>query len=171
MEFKPKDIRRQHIKAPYFEDARADIAPGYSTRKTERALRDEIIHAISAMGGGGVVFIEGTYLDESGRKRYGWLIEFNYEGHNGRIQVAALPIKIDTGQKQKQAMRQALYVVVQQLKAQLTAQVFSPGYMAITPYLLIPGHDKTLGEMVIEANRLPNLNPPQILTDRVNQRS
>lgn len=146
------------IQVPYFEDARADIAPGYAATKNATVLQSEITASIALLGGQGVILRPGTF--GAGKdKRYGYRIDFSVNGYPSVMQAAALPMRTETVAKKAQALKQALWVMNMQLKAMITAQVFTPGYAPLVQFMLVPGTDKTVGEMVLIKNSVPNLNP------------
>lgn len=146
------------IKVPFWEDARADSAPGYRTRKSAEQLQSEIAHLIGRLGGQAAVFTQGIY--GAGRdKRYGYQVSFNFLGRPAMMQVAALPMRREAPGKKRDALIHALYTVAEQLRAQIVARVMSPGYEPLVQFMLVPGTDKTVGELVLISNGVPNLNP------------
>lgn len=146
------------IFVPYWEDARADSAPGYRTRKSADQLQAEIAQLIARLGGQAAIFTQGTF-GTGKQKRYGYEITFNFLGRAAVMQVAALPLRSETPHKKNATMIHALYCVAEQLRAQIVARVMSPGYEPLVQFLLVPGTDKTVGELVLISNDVPNLNP------------
>ncbi|MCL4248304.1 MAG: hypothetical protein KJ065_09175 [Anaerolineae bacterium] len=152
------EMQANSIKVPYFEDARADLTPGYATTKSAERLQTDIAQLIIRLGGSGPTFLQGSF--GSGReKRYGYEVTFTFGGRPAVMQVAALPIRRETYQKKIQALRHALYTIVEQLKTQIAARIMSPGYEPLVQFLLVPGTGKTVGELVLISNDVPNLNP------------
>lgn len=150
------------IVVPFWEDARADYAPYYrsgeakgrTVEQAQAAVSDELMK----LGARGARFTEGYFGDKP--KRYGYVIEFNFNGAPGVIQVAGLPIKGQvTDYKLKNVRVQALLNVRDWLKAAVTAQVFSPGSYPLMQYLLVDGK-RTLAQYMIEEYKLPENNPP-----------
>jgi hypothetical protein len=166
--FTPTEDMEYGIKVPYIEDARADFAPYYSSRGTIQEAQSEIIGAIIKMGGSGVIFREGFF--GAAPKRYGYVVEFQLGGAKARMQVAGLPMKHkETKAKKTQVLLQALLNLRDWLKAAVTAQVFSPGNNALIQFLLVDGN-RTIGEMLVQDRRLPNMNPalpaPEIVVSK-----
>ena len=135
-------------------------------------LQSEIVALLVRLGAGGIAFQQGKF--ESIRHtppkglivRYGYLIHFNVQGHPHQMQVAALPLRSETSAKKQQVLRQALFVVRDQLKAMVTAIVFAPGSAPLVPYMLVPGTQQTVGEYILSSANLPNMNP-QLAAGRI----
>lgn len=157
-QFTPDDTTLQLVRVPDFEDARKDVAPGYSTHKTIERLQGDITQAIAQLGGGQIVIMQGSYT-VSGRKRYGYEIRFTYGQQPAVMQVAGLPMRKETPDKANQVRKQALYLVLQWLQTALTSMLFTPGYAPLVQFMLVPGQDKTVGEMFLLQSGLVNSNP------------
>lgn len=145
------NMNDQALKVPFIEDARADFAPFYSTSKSVEMLQSEVIAEVAKLGGGGVSFVEGFFGEKP--KRYGYLIEFNVNGHPARMVAAGLPMRTETPNKREQVRKQALANVREWLKAAVTARVFSPGANPLVQFLLVDG-DRTLIEALFEGKQL-----------------
>lgn len=139
------------IKVPFVEDVRADTAPGYSTGKSVETLQDEIRAEVGKLGGGGTTFREGFFGDKP--RRYGFIVQFNINGHPAQMVVAGLPMRSETPAKREQVKRQALFNVREWLKAAVTARVFSPGANPLVQFLLVDGQ-RTLVEAMFEGGQL-----------------
>lgn len=162
MNFKADNDSTELLQPPYFEDARADIAPGYGTSISIDRLQAEIVKLLVRLGAGGIYFQSGRFEGVRSKPlavRYGYVIRFNVQGHPHQMQVAALPIRSETAVRKQQALRQALFVVRDQLKAAVTAIVFAPGSTPLVPYMLVPGTQQTVGEYILASASVPNMNP------------
>lgn len=155
--FTPTEQQIAGVKVPFFEDARADLAPYYSSDKRIIDAQQEVVVELSKLGAGGVQFLEGFFGVKP--KRYGYEIRFAYLGGNGRMQVAGLPIKMEaTSKKVTQVRVQALLNVRDWLKSAVTSQIFAPGSYPLMQYLLV-NPQQTLAEAALEARGLPDMNP------------
>jgi hypothetical protein len=158
-QFTPTD-KHQVIQVPHIEDARADFAPHYRSRKTVIQAQAEVTAEMGKLGGGVIAFDEG-YFGTGEQKRYGYILRFVYGGAEGVIRVAGLPMKgRKTDAKIRQVRLQALLNVRDWLKAAVTSQVFSPGSEPLIGHLLVPGTDKTVADHIAEQGKLPRINPP-----------
>lgn len=137
---------------PFFEDARADHAPYYSSTKTLRAVRTEVIAEMAKLDAAVVSFREGFF--GNGPRRYGYEITFIYGSTRGRIAVAGLPLRNETPAKIVRVRVQALLIVRDWLKASVTQPVFSPGSSPLMQFLLVDG-ERTLAQFLQEERRLP----------------
>lgn len=138
----------KEAKAPYFEDARSDLAPYYNVKEwTVSKAKAAITAEIGKLGGAVTAFHEGYFGDAP--RRHGYLIEFVLNGAPGRIQVAGLPIRKMTDVKLDKARVQALLNVRDWLKTAVTSMIFSPGNNPLIPHLLNKG-GKTLAEFIAE---------------------
>lgn len=151
------DETRQRIEIPVFEDARADFAPYYRSRKPLEEAKSEVLTEMAKLGAGGIQFVPGHFGDDP--KRYGYVIRYWYGGVEGLIRVAGLPLRSETDSKVVKVRRQALLNVRDWLKAMVTQQVFSPGSEPLIQFLLVDGR-RTVTEAIIESGHLPQLNPP-----------
>lgn len=157
MNFVPDEKKlASEIDVPYFEDATTARhgVHGQSTSKTLDVLQAEIRSAIGLLGGSVQAFVPGTFVGK--RKRYGYELHFELSGQEGRIRIAALPLKSETETKKRQALKQALYTVREQLVAQYNMLLLSPGGNPLLPYLLIDG--KTVAEVYEERFAVPMLS-------------
>lgn len=145
------------LHVPFYEDADASTAPGYSTSKSPESLQAEIIMLIAELGGTQPMFRAGAF-ELSGRKRYGYVLEFHFAGMPAAMKVAGLPMRTETATKKRQVQAHALYVIREWLIAQKTARIFSPGSEPLAQYILA-GPDNgniTFGEFVA-SGRLASL--------------
>lgn len=146
------------IEVPYFEDARADFAPYYAVRnKSLTQAQAEVTSELAKLGASVLMFQEGKF--QSGRLfRHGYSIHFMFGGRPGLIRVAGLPIRMkETDIKVKQVKLQALYNVRDWLKTAITNRVFSPGSVALIPFMLAdttPGQERTVADMLMDGNMI-----------------
>jgi len=147
------------IEVPFFEDARAQTAPFYASNKSIEVAQREVRDYLGKLKAEMVMFIEGEFTDGTAT-RYGYEIRFSYQGAQGLIRVAGLPMRRANPQKKKKVLVQALLNVREWVKAAITGSTFSPGMSPLVGFLLVPGNqNQTLQEWIVEKQDLPNLNP------------
>lgn len=155
--FTPDDPNtKDEIPIPFFEEARADYAPYYRTRKTIADAKQELTAALAKLNAIVIHFQEG-HFGTGQQKRYGYQIIYQYHGARGIILVAGLPLKGQhTRTKIDQTRTQALLNVADWWTAALTNQVFSPGSDPLIMNLLADGQ-RTIAQYIRESGRLPAL--------------
>lgn len=147
----------ESIRVPYWEDARADIAPYYSLRDWTLADMMKAVEVEFSKLGAGIRRFRYGVFDIEEQERHGFQIEFVWKGVKGRIVVAGLPMRGEiTDTKLLKVKLQALAVTRDWIKAAVTAQVFSPGAHPLVPHLILPD-GTTMAENVAKVTRLPNL--------------
>lgn len=152
------DQHTPKLDIPFFEDARADFAPYYSSAKSAVQAQLEISTELGKLGSQPIGFIPGLF-GSGNAKRYGYEIRFLYGGVSGVICAAGLPLRRESPKKIEQVRVQALLNVRDWLKAAVTARVFNPGSDVLIPYLLVDGV-RTIADYIADTGRLPRLNPP-----------
>lgn len=115
-----------------------------------------MIAEFDKLDAGNVQFHEGFFGDK--QRRYGYEVTFIYAGARGRMQIAGLPMRTATDSKKRRVLLQALSILRDWLKAQVTAQVFAPGNYPLMQFLLVDGK-RTVNEYLIETRKLPVANP------------
>jgi len=148
------DLKIEAQTIPFFEDVKADVAPGYRTRMKPKALQNEIANLLMKLGAGAITFVPGQYPGVP--IRYGYQLRFNLQGIPGRIDIAALPMRTETATKKESAQAQALFLVRDWLQGEVFSTIYRPGTMPLMPYLIGEG-GKTVTEAMIETRRLPML--------------
>lgn len=151
MNFIPDENQDVGARVPFYEDARADYAPYYSTStrrswsvsKAKLALQAEM----SKLGGTIIEYLEGSF--EGDKPRRGFIIKFVLNGKPGRLTVACLPLRRWTQVRHDAARIQALLIIRDWLKAQVTSMIFSPGNNPLIPHLL-NASGQTLAEMIAD---------------------
>lgn len=149
--------------AAYADHLRA--APdGPARAAAEAKLREEVLTSLAQLGASDTVLQSGAFEYKRpgvmGNVRYGYVIRFRAHGQPAQMQVAGLPIRTnDSSSKRDAVRRQALFVTALQLKAMITALVFAPGSAPLIQYVLVPGTQHTVGEYVVTAGGVPNMNP------------
>ncbi len=114
MTFIPDDMEKKEAIVPWFEDAKAELGiKGHSTSKSLTELEIEIKAALSRLGGGVTSFITGKF--DTRPSRIGYEIRFNYGSREGKIEIAALPLKKWTATRETQSKKQARYSVREML--------------------------------------------------------
>lgn len=164
MKFQPDSPAGKEIEVPFFEDARADVAPGYDIRRPIQDLKSDVINVLAQLGAADIHIQSGKFEYRkpgvTNGARYGFLIQFTVYGQPAQMQVAGLPMRqTDTEVKREKVLRQALFVVHLQLKAMITVRVFSPGSAPLIQYVLVPGTEHTVSEYIATARGIPNMNP------------
>jgi hypothetical protein len=145
----------------YFEDSTTEHIPGYSCTRSTEALQGAISKVLHRMGADGVWFSRpGMFVGSPPRD--GYEIGFKFGKMAGRITCAALPLRgKDTKYKRDQALKQALFLMLNQLEASLYISINKPAADSLIPYLLDSG-GRTLIETLIDAGSIPMLPMPQI---------
>jgi len=160
MEFVP-DERDEGLTVPYFEEASNSLGVvGYSTNRSEKELRVEIERSMAHLGSAIKSFQSGRFGPEGGPYRYGYVIAFTWQGMEGRISVAGLPIRNETPARVEKSKRHALYSVMLRLEAQFNSQLVMPGDMPLVPYLL-DAKGRSLMEAIAEQQHFPQLPEPK----------
>ncbi|MCD6346410.1 MAG: hypothetical protein J7L96_03215 [Bacteroidales bacterium] len=160
--FRPDQVKKEKI--PYYESARSNYAPYYSSTKQIRQAKSEVIYQMSLLDAYVYNFVDGQYTI-NGLQRYGYEIYFSYGGQPGIIRVAGLPIKSETQAKINKVKIQALLNVRDWLKTSLTQMIFNPGSNPLLLNLLAPGsNDATLGEYFMsgKGNKILALEPGEV---------
>lgn len=159
--FEPDKIQTDEIKAPFIEDARSDFAPFYATTKTLKQAKSEVEKNFAKLGAAVTRFQSGKFTVGS-QMRHGYIVEFNWQGLPGQINIAGLPIRKYTSKKETQVRTQALLNVSQWLQTLITQQVFSPGTSPLVPYLLTD-NGETILEKILKSGVLPQLEAPEVV--------
>lgn len=158
------DDDQWEVEIPYFEDASgADGVVGYSTTQDEAELKEKIRTEVARVGSRVESFVKGHYEDESASgtpDRYGYMIQFTYHGVEGRINVAALPIRKETAARKRQAHRQALFTIWKMLESHYNCRLNMPHDTPLIPFLL-DDKGRTLLEAIQSAGILPQLPSPK----------
>lgn len=154
-------------KVPYYEDARADFAPYYSSEKKIATAKSEVTAELAKLDGGVIAFREGYFGQRP--KRYGYEIEFLLHDRRGVLRVAGLPMWSETETKRRRVLVQALLNVRDWLKVATTQQVFQP--MAGHPlmmHLLVDGR-RTVADYIAARSRLPELAAGDVVDGEFNE--
>lgn len=150
-------------KAVGFEQAYLeDKLAGYESTKAPEFYKNEIL-TLLAQAGATNVFIQRGQVQ--GRTAY--LLHFGWGGADVRIVQVALPTRTSTERAQRQAERQALYHLLNEIRFELERRHFHPDYPAFVPYMLSeakagqdPAERRTLGELIGERLALPAVAGP-----------
>lgn len=149
--------------APFLEDARTNFAPYYSSDKTEKAARDEVVAELVKLGASRVKFQSGRFLIGA-TERHGYNIRYLRHGSEGLIRVAGLPIRKPNQDKIDQVRVQALLNVRDWIKSAVTSRVFSPGSDILLQFTLAdPAKNITVGDLMrsfLQTGQFPQLPPP-----------
>mgnify|MGYP001589214562 CR=1 FL=1 len=159
--FTPHKTEKVHI--PYFEDStKGEGWAGYSTTKSAKTLRAEIIVALARLGGIVSTFQRGTFQVD-GLERQGVRIHYSLENPAGltvpgRLDIAALPCRRPYRNDDK-SFCMALYMLRAGLEGMWYMERLSPGYASLVPWMLGPG-DKTISELWAASPIMSRLLPP-----------
>jgi hypothetical protein len=163
MPFIPDQPQKQQA-VPYIEDVTSSGGwVGQSTTKDIKALQAEVSTALGRLGATVIEFQSGTFPDEYNtmRKRPGYLIRYFYETPDGRsipgkIEVAGLPARKDSPEKEKQSRKMALFMLRDSLEGLWYMQQLSPGLIALLPFMLADsGGDVTFSQKFLSGLTLP----------------
>lgn len=141
-DFTPENTPQLQVEdVPFFEDAKADKASGYTTSKTPEALQMEVTGLIGQLGGAAVRFAAGSFGVKP--KRYGYVVQFvliNAEDKAipCRIPIAGLPMRSETPARKQQVLAQVLYAFRESLQGELNARRYRPGYSPFVAFMVLP---------------------------------
>lgn len=143
---------------PFIEDARADFAPFYNVSKSIKSIEGEVLAELAKLGAGGFI-VPGKFIVD-GLPRYGYELRFSYQGGQGVIRVAGLPIRSAKPSETKiqQVKKQALSNLREWLKCAVTMQIFGDKGAALLPYMLVDDK-QTVGDVLMSTGTLPALEP------------
>ncbi len=158
-QFTPIDQAAQQKRLPFFEEARADFAPYYSTTKKPDDVQAEIVTALGKLGGYGVYFLMGKFGEKP--TRYGYEVRFTLNGAPGLFRVAGMPMRTEDAKKRDRVLAQALCIVREWVTGMVTAKLFMPGTEPLAQYLLVDG-DNTITDFIISRGKLPELPKPKV---------
>lgn len=153
------------LKAPFYEDARSDFAPYYSSNKTLKQAMAEVTGEMGKLNASITKFQTGKF-EVNKQWRFGYAIEFLLNGAPGVIRVAGLPIRSYTAVREDKVRIQCLLNVRDWLKAAVTMQVFSPDTSPLMPYLLVDGK-RTIAEYVLSG--APLALPSQVNVELIEE--
>lgn len=135
------------LEQAYLEDGLA----GYTTTQTEKKLQGEIMSLLISAGATDVSITPGK-VD----KRMAFRLRFVYEGILREIIQVALPTRTRTDRSTAQAQRQALFNLHDSIRMELERRHYQPNIPAFVAYMLMPGENRTLAQMVAN-NDIPAL--------------
>jgi hypothetical protein len=159
MDFVPDTTKKDKIKT-YFEDATSkDGWQGQATTLSVDVLKTKVKNAIDRLGGIVTNFQKGTFMIDD-EKRDGFQILYHIEADNGviipgRIDIAALPIRISfrtkptEGKRREQSLKMALYMLEIALCGTRFLEELSPGYATLMPFTLAD-ENKTIAQLWTE---------------------
>lgn len=147
---------------PYFERARADYAPYYSSSVSVNNAKAQITAELAKLDAAIIAFDEGYFEDENGRRRHGYRVRFMMQGKEGRFKVAGLPMLNQTDKRLNAVRVQALLVVRDWLKGAVLTMVFSPGNNPLVPHLIGKGN-QTLAELIAQQESVDSGDLPLLV--------
>jgi len=131
---------------------------GFSTGKKETTLIAEITAAVSNLGGLVVDVQQGKFTDDTGRSRYGYKFVFSMPGPGSRgramaeIQIAALPLRRWTAQKEMQSKKMALFILRDWLETAFNFQQCTPIETAILIPFMLNENGETLSSSYLSGS-------------------
>lgn len=151
-QFIPKEtkIKRQKIEIPYFNDTQKGQCeiPGAAVTYPPQYYKDQIILLMGKLGAGGVYFVECDIPDEPPRE--GYLMMFNLNGVDGRVEIQALPVR---GHRKSsypgRSLAMALFNIANWLECEVYGQIFRPNSVPLIAHLIGP-EGKTVTEVLVE---------------------
>lgn len=160
MKFVPDELP-DGLQIPYFEDASGRLGiVGHATKRTEKELIIEIERSMAHLEASIDNFVGGRFGEDPGPYRFGYIIDFRWQGQPGRIIVAGLPLRKVTPSRIDHSRRHALISVMLRLQSQFNSQLLMPGDMPLLPYLL-NDRGQTLMDVVAEQQGFPQLEAPK----------
>lgn len=171
MPFVPDQPKRQ-AEVPYFEDAtQAGGWAGHATGKNIDKLQAEISVAIQRLGGVVTTIQSGSFEDENNpkRRRSGYIFYYNIAAptgdiFQGKIEIAALPLRSPSPDKEHKTRCMALYMLRDALNGQWFLQQLSPGYASLLPFMLVDGNN-TISQLWTQKHMFPELPAPRSQED------
>lgn len=158
--FKPMENADKLPSVPFIEDARADYAPFYTTKKSPDDVKVEIIAELAKLGGYATYFVQGIFEGDNKRKRHGYEVHFTHNGAPGMFRVAGLPMRMEDASKRNRVLAQALCIVREWVKGMVTTKMFMPGTEPLAQYLLVDKEGHTVTDYILNAGKLPQLVAP-----------
>lgn len=146
----------------FFEDARADDYPFYSSRKSLADAQLETKNEMEKIGAIKVVFQSGVFV-LNGLKRYGYRVHFLLYGAAGIYPCVGLPMKKENENKKERVLVQCLLNLSALLKAYRTSESFLPGSNPLIPHMLADS-ENTFSQKIleyVESDEIRKLTPPQ----------
>lgn len=135
MGFQPKDEQPEQ-QVPYYEDVDASMGfRGQHTEKNLERLQQEVNDAIVRLGGTPIGFMRGDW-EEFNPTREGYRVAFTMHGMRGRIDVAALPCKKDWKSTREQALKMALFNLLDMLEVEYTMKKLMPYSEPLFQYIV-----------------------------------
>ncbi len=135
------------FKQAYLEDRLA----GYESTQTLGTYQAQIIDLLTENGATEISIVRGKADD-----RAAYRLRFMWSGVAVEIVQVALPTRTKTEKAGKQAERQALYHLVNELRFELERRHFHPELPAFVPYMLAPtkAGPMAVWEMIKNAQQL-----------------
>jgi hypothetical protein len=153
MKFIPDESKSNVMVVPFFEDSSDEKVSGRGTTLTAKQLQTEIEDELIKLGARRVIVTEGRF--DTKPVRYGYIVSFLFHDHEAQIEVAALPMRQATESKKDKALRQALYLLRNWLKAEREALLYRPTSQPLLPYVLAEGGERTLIQIAAERLGVP----------------
>lgn len=158
--FTPDEEQSVSVDVPFVEEARADFARYYGSRKNVSEAIGEIKDNLNRLGATLVSLMSGKFL-VNGQERIGYVLKFRWQGVEGVIPIAGLPCKHElTDAKERQIRVQALLNIAAWLENCLMFQVLSPNSMPLIQFILVGDSGKRIIDHMVESGAVPMLSAP-----------
>lgn len=158
----PKESRE----VPYYDDVTAAQGwQGHETGKSMNKLKAEVSEAITRLGGMVSGFQQGKFGERDGFRVYYTIEGVGGKFAQGRIDVAALPVRTSYrirksfDRRREASLKMALYMLREALNGTWFLEQLSPGYAPLMPFMLT-AEDKTISQLWGESTTMSNLLPP-----------
>jgi len=140
-----------------------------ATTKSLDVLKGEVGMALTRLGGQPLRFQRGRF-EINGQSREGYRVYYGLETGRegeiaqGRLEVAALPVKREPRRRrssetrQDKSLRMALFMLREALDGAWFLQQLSPGYAPLMPWMLVDG-ERTVTELWSQSGPMQRLLP------------
>ncbi len=150
--FVPDNQQSTKPPIPFFEDATADYAPYYASKKSVNEAVAELALELSKLDAF-LIGVQAGHFPHGKYKRYGYVVRFSYNGKDGLLRAAGLPMRSETAHKVERTRVQALLNVKDWLKSLVTQKVFGMDAHPLLSHLLVSG-EETLAEYIVSTGNL-----------------
>lgn len=139
----------KRLEVPFIEDARADYARLYASKKPIREAARDIEQALLRLGAVQDSLTSGKFI-VNGQERFGYVLRFHWGHREGMFPIAGLPIRNHTPARERQVRVQALLNIAAWLDTCIALQVFSPRSYPLAPYLLDDGKQNRAVDLIVQ---------------------
>jgi len=136
-----------------------DRLAGYASTQKPATYTTQIIELLVEAGATEISLLRGSV-----NERCAYRLQFFWGGMPVEIVQVALPSRVNTAATHRQAERQALYHLLNELRFELERRHFHPDMPAFVPYMLAPaqnGSPVAVWQLLKEAQRLAIAAPKE----------